>query len=95
MVLISHQRVSVCTNLRTVATAIFVGRQKGGQKPMGTSSQKSLVHRREDAAQRLGVSVRTVDELIATKKIPTVKIGRRRLISEKSLQRFIDQNESD
>jgi excisionase family DNA binding protein len=53
----------------------------------------SQLHRREVAAQRLGVSLRTVDELIATKQIDSVKIKKRRLISERAIDNFISRAE--
>ena len=46
-----------------------------------------LLSKRE-AAKSLSISVRTLDSLIATKKIPVRKIGRRVLISRKSLEQF-------
>ena len=54
---------------------------------------KPLVLRRELAALRLGISLRTMDELIASGRIATVKIGRRRLISEQAIQDFIRKSE--
>ena len=53
----------------------------------------SQLHRREVAAQRLGVSLRTVDELIATKQIASVKVRKRRLISERAIDNFISRAE--
>ncbi|MGC2464605.1 MAG: helix-turn-helix domain-containing protein [Candidatus Acidiferrum sp.] len=56
------------------------------------------LHRREVAAQRLGVSLRTLDELIATKQIVSVKVtnGARkgcRRISERAIEQFINRAE--
>lgn len=53
----------------------------------------SQLHRREVAAQRLGVSLRTIDELIATKRIVSVKINKRRLISERAIDNFVSRAE--
>ena len=54
---------------------------------------KPLLHRREIAALRLGIGLRTLDELLATRKIASVKIGKRRLVSEEALQKFIKRSE--
>jgi excisionase family DNA binding protein len=42
-----------------------------------------------EAARRLGVSPRTVAALIASKELPSRKIGRRRLIPVRSLEDFL------
>ena len=42
-----------------------------------------------DAAQMLGVSLRTVDRLIALKRLPVRRLGRRVLIPRNSLQNFL------
>lgn len=54
---------------------------------------KPLLHRREIAAFRLGIGLRTLDELMATRQIASVKIGKRRLISEEAIQKFIKKSE--
>ena len=54
---------------------------------------KPLLHRREIAALRMGIGLRTLDELLATKQLASVKIGKRRLISEEAIQRFIAKAE--
>jgi excisionase family DNA binding protein len=59
----------------------------------GDVQVKPLLHRREIAALRLGVSLRLLDELLATKQLPSVKIGKRRLISEQAIQDFIRKAE--
>ena len=43
------------------------------------------------AAQRLGVSERTVYTLIATGELRSFKIGKRRLVTDPELQRLIDK----
>lgn len=53
------------------------------QKPL--SAQPILVPIRQ-AAELLGVSVRTVQNLITVKELPSRKIGRRRLIPYSALQ---------
>jgi len=63
------------------------------------NSIKPLLHRRETAALRLGVSLRTLDELLATKQLKCVKVGKTRsrrprcLISEEAIQDFIRKAE--
>lgn len=42
-----------------------------------------------DAAQMLGVSVRTVDRLIALKQLPVRRLGRRVLILRNNLQNLL------
>lgn len=54
---------------------------------------KPLLHRREIAALRLGIGLRTLDELVAMKKLSSVKIGKRRLISENAIEEFIRKAE--
>ena len=55
---------------------------------------KPLLHRREIAASRLGISLRLLDELISSKQLASVKIRKRRLISEEAIQNFIRKAES-
>ncbi len=55
--------------------------------------QEPLVHRRENAAARLQISLRTLDELIATKEIDSAKIRGRRVVSEEAIQRYIRKRE--
>ena len=43
---------------------------------------------RKDSAQRLGVSLRTIDYLIAEGKLPVGRIGRRTLIPVRALEQF-------
>jgi excisionase family DNA binding protein len=52
-----------------------------------------LLHRRPDAARRLGISVRLLDSLLAEHQLRSVKCGRRRLVSEAALQEFIRKRE--
>jgi excisionase family DNA binding protein len=42
-----------------------------------------------EAARRLGVSVRTVSNLIAAKELTSRKVGRRRLIPVAALEAFL------
>jgi excisionase family DNA binding protein len=61
--------------------------------PSAELQTKPLLYKRESAAARLGVSLRMLDALIATKKLPSVKIGKRRLVSEEAIQTFIRKAE--
>jgi len=54
---------------------------------------RPMLHKRPAVAIRLNISVRLLDELIATKQIVSVKIGKRRLISEDAIQNFIKRAE--
>lgn len=54
---------------------------------------RPLVHGRLAGAARLGVSLRTFDELLATKQIKSLRVGRRRMVSEESLVEFIKRQE--
>ena len=49
--------------------------------------EQILLSKRQ-AAQSLSISIRTLDKLIFTKKLPVNKIGRRVLISRASMERF-------
>jgi len=54
---------------------------------------KPLLHKREIAAMRLGISLRTLDDLIASRQLASIKIKKRRLISEEAIQAFIRRAE--
>lgn len=49
--------------------------------------EQILLSKRQ-AAQVLSISVRTLDKLILSRKLPTHKIGRRVLILRSSIERF-------
>lgn len=51
-----------------------------------------LLYPRKDAAYQLGVSVRTLDYLIARKELETRRIGKKVLVTRKSLTRFANAN---
>jgi excisionase family DNA binding protein len=59
-----------------------------------TKAAAALLLKREFAAMRLGISLRTLDMLISTRQLKSVKIGKRRLITEASIQDFIRRAES-
>lgn len=50
-----------------------------------------LFHQVPDACRRLGVGRSTIYELIASGKLKSVTIGRRRLIAASEIQRFADE----
>jgi excisionase family DNA binding protein len=56
---------------------------------IATSPQPKLQHSRREAAVMLGVSLRTIDRLIADKQLIVRRIGRRVLTSHDTLLRFI------
>lgn len=51
-----------------------------------------LLYPRKEAAFQLGISVRSVDYLVAGKKLAFQKIGKRVLIHSKELERFASAN---
>jgi excisionase family DNA binding protein len=48
----------------------------------------SLLLSKADAAQALGISLRTVDNLLAARELPARRIGRRVLIRRNDLEQF-------
>lgn len=50
-----------------------------------------LLHAIPDAADRLSVSSRVLERLIADGEIETVKIGRRRLVPDEALVDYIER----
>jgi excisionase family DNA binding protein len=58
-------------------------------EPKATSR---LLYPRKEAAYLLGISVRSLDYLIANKKLKLQKIGKRVLIRRKELERFASAN---
>ena len=55
---------------------------------------KQLSFGRVQAAGVLGVPIRTVDRLIATKELPSFRIGKRRVISAQALEKFVKKMEA-
>jgi excisionase family DNA binding protein len=41
----------------------------------------------------LGISIRLLDSLLAERALRSVKVGRRRLVSEEAIQRYIRERE--
>jgi excisionase family DNA binding protein len=65
-------------------------RKYGGEMEPKASAK---LHRREEVAQLLGISLRAADELILTRQLSSLKIGKRRLVSEAALAAFIRKRE--
>jgi hypothetical protein len=64
-----------------------------GRKIMETKLAPQL-YGRTRLPEKLGISQRAVDELLATKQIASLKIGKRRLVTEEAIARFIRQREA-
>jgi excisionase family DNA binding protein len=58
---------------------------------METSKIEPLAHSPDRAAQRLGISTRAVYTHIATGELRSFKDGKRRLIPDAELQRFVQR----
>jgi excisionase family DNA binding protein len=56
---------------------------------------KAQLYSRPEAAEKLRLSLRMLDELITTREIASLRVGKRRLISEKSLSEFIKKREAE
>jgi excisionase family DNA binding protein len=54
-----------------------------------SSDEPRLAFGVQEVADALGVSRELVKQMIRTGKLPSVKLGRRRLISRKALERFL------
>jgi excisionase family DNA binding protein len=52
-----------------------------------------LLHHRKSAAVLLGVSIRLLDRLLAEKELKSVRVGRRRLVSEEAIRNYIRTRE--
>jgi excisionase family DNA binding protein len=50
---------------------------------------ETLLSAKREAAHVLGISVRTLETLIALRELKSVRVGRRRLIPRAELERFI------
>ena len=55
----------------------------------GVGKIAKLLYSKQDAAQALSVSVRTIDNLIARKELLVRKVGRRTLIPATTLNAFV------
>ncbi len=59
-----------------------------------STSEPRLAFGVQEVADALGVSRELVKHLIRTGQLPSVKLGRRRLISRKALERFLAGGDS-
>ena len=57
--------------------------------PATSSGEPRLAFGVQEVADALGVSRELVKHMIRTGELPSVKLGRRRLISRKALERFL------
>lgn len=53
----------------------------------------ALAYSVDEAGERLGVGKTTFEDLVATGQIKTFKVGRRRLVSRRALESFIEKKE--
>jgi len=56
---------------------------------------EQTLHRIEKVAERFGISVRQVYRLVDSKELGSLKIGKRRLVSEESISKFIKRKEAE
>ncbi len=49
----------------------------------------------DEVAERLGVEPSTVRHYIRTKQLPAIRLGNQYRISEKDLQKFLDERRTD
>jgi len=54
-----------------------------------TSSAERIALRTPDAARAIGVSVRQLQRLIASRELPSLRIGKIRLIRREALEKFV------
>ncbi len=55
-------------------------------------SSEKITFDRKEAAQRLGISVVTLDREVAKRRMPHLRIGRRVLFTEQLLTQYIEQH---
>jgi excisionase family DNA binding protein len=63
-------------------------------QPVVAAALHKLQYSREEAAELLGISLRTLDRLIAEKTLPARRIGRRVLITHDALLMFTKRDHS-
>jgi excisionase family DNA binding protein len=66
-----------------------------GQEPGGRDMHRNetvLAVGMVEAGRRLGLSLRTIANLIARKELPSRKVGRRRLITVRDLEAFVSRD---
>lgn len=62
---------------------------------MNEKAIEKLTFDRKTAAQKLGISVVTLDRELAKKRMPHFRVGRRVLFTQELLERYIEQNTND
>lgn len=59
---------------------------------MNEEKKEKITFDRKEAAQKLGISVITLDRELAKRRIPHFRVGRRVLFTEELLRQYIEQN---
>ena len=59
---------------------------------MAETNNNKITFDRKEAANRLGVSVVTIDRELAKKRIPHFRVGRRVLFTDAHLEEYIKRN---
>jgi excisionase family DNA binding protein len=67
--------------------------QQHSEEKMESNTAERKLYNRMEAAQLLSISLRKIDDLMATKQLASVRIGKRRLISAEAVQKFIRKME--
>jgi len=63
----------------------------GQNKRFGLMDREPIAHSPTSAGQRSGLSTRSIYLLIANGELKSFKVGKRRLILDKEIQRFLEQ----
>jgi excisionase family DNA binding protein len=85
--------LSYCHNVKLAPFCVQLQEVFAKEIGMAEAGVAPLLHRRTNAAQRLGISVRLLDSLLAERALKSVKVGRRRLVSEEAIQNYIRSRE--
>jgi excisionase family DNA binding protein len=85
--------LSYCHNVNLAPFCVLLQGVFAKEIGMAEAVVAPLLHRRTNAAQRLGISVRLLDFLLAERALKSVKVGRRRLVSEEAIQNYIKSRE--
>jgi excisionase family DNA binding protein len=56
--------------------------------PFEWLQMQKLLYARLEAAQALSISLRKIDDLISTKSLKTVRVGKRNMVTRAELERF-------
>jgi excisionase family DNA binding protein len=60
---------------------------------MAENKTAPALYKRAEVAERLRISQRKADELLATGELASLQIGGRRLVSETALAKFVEKQE--